>query len=188
MIFQHPAEALNRFISVEASIAEPLRHLQRKERRSRVAELLRSVGVDPGRGRDRAAAFSGGQLQRIVTARAFAADPALLLCDEPTSALDVSVQAQIVNLLLRLQQERGFACVLVTHDLGVARVLAHNVLVLKDARMVELTPADEFFAGPREAYSRHLLATTAQQMLVGSTGALRAPTFARTADSHAPVQ
>jgi ABC-type glutathione transport system ATPase component len=165
MVFQHPADALNRFIGVGASVAEPLRRRPRAERRARVAELLAQVGIDRDRAGDRPASFSGGQLQRLVIARALAGAPRVLLCDEPTSALDVSVQAQIVNLLLALQAAHGFACVLVTHDLGVARVLADDVLVLRAGRMVELSPADRFFDGPGADYSRRLLSTSAAQML-----------------------
>jgi ABC-type dipeptide/oligopeptide/nickel transport system ATPase subunit len=170
MVFQQPSDALNRFTSIGASIAEPLRRLPRAERGARVRELLDQVGIDPERARDRPRAFSGGQLQRIVLARALAADPKLLLCDEPTSALDVSVQAQIVNLLLDLQRERRFACVLVTHDLGVARVLADDILVLRDGRVVEHTPSPEFFEGPRDPYSAALLRATAEQMLAHVAG------------------
>jgi ABC-type dipeptide/oligopeptide/nickel transport system ATPase subunit len=165
MVFQDPAEALNRFISVGASIAEPLRNLRRDARRSRVAELMQQVGIDAARAGERPSRFSGGQLQRLVLARALAGDPKLLLCDEPTSALDVSVQAQIVNLLLELQTARGFAVVLVTHDLGVARVLADEIMVLRAGTPIELSSADRFFAGPEADYSRRLLRDTAEQML-----------------------
>jgi ABC-type glutathione transport system ATPase component len=165
LVFQNPADALNPFLAVGRSIGEPLRGSPGGERRSRVAELLQRVGIDPERAGQRPAAFSGGQLQRIVLARALAARPQLLVCDEPTSALDVSVQAQIVNLLLELQAALGFACVLVTHDLAVVRVLADDLLVLRHGRMVEAGPADRFFAGPREPYSRSLLDAVAQQAL-----------------------
>jgi ABC-type dipeptide/oligopeptide/nickel transport system ATPase subunit len=166
MVFQHPAEALNRFASIGTSISEPLlRLLPRSERRARIEELLVQVGMDPARSEDKPSAFSGGQLQRIVLARALAAEPQLLVCDEPTSALDVSVQAQIVNLVLELQQAKGFGCVLVTHDLAVARVLADAVLVLRHGTVVEHTPADEFFDGPRSEYGQHLLQTTAGQTM-----------------------
>lgn len=166
MIFQHPAEALNRFASVGRSIAEPMRGRTKSERRRKVAELMEHVGIDPGRADEKPRSFSGGQLQRIVTARALAADPKVLLCDEPTSALDVSVQAQIVNLLLDLQEAQQLTIVLVTHDLGVAKAMADDVVVLRNGKLVERSPADTFFAGPKEAYSSQLLETTAKQMLV----------------------
>jgi ABC-type glutathione transport system ATPase component len=165
LVFQNPADALNPFLTVGRSIGEPLRALPRAERQAHVAELLQRVGIDPERAGQRPAAFSGGQLQRIVLARALAARPQLLVCDEPTSALDVSVQAQIVNLLLELQAALGFACVLVTHDLAVVRVLADDLLVLRHGRMVEAGLADRFFAGPTEPYSKSLLEAVAQQAL-----------------------
>jgi ABC-type glutathione transport system ATPase component len=171
MVFQHPAQALNRFAGVGASVAEPLLHLPREQRRARVGELLERVGIDPARAGEKPARFSGGQLQRVVLARALAGDPHLLLCDEPTSALDVSVQAQIVNLLLALQAERGFACVLVTHDLAVAKVLADELLVLRDGRVVEHADVHAFFDGPTHPYARELLATTAAQTLAVPTAA-----------------
>ena len=158
MVFQNPFDALNPLRSIGASVGEPLRRLGGAERRSRVADALERVGLDPRRAGQRPVSFSGGQLQRVVLARALAADPAVLLCDEPTSSLDVSVQAQVVNLLLELQEARGFACVLVTHDLGVARVLAHDVLVLRYGEVVEHRPAAELFAEPAEPYTRELLA------------------------------
>jgi ABC-type glutathione transport system ATPase component len=166
MVFQHPSEALNRFASVGASVAEPLQRVAKSERRRKVAELLERVGIDPARAGEKPRSFSGGQLQRIVTARALAADPKILLCDEPTSALDVSVQAQMVNLFLELQEAQQFAIVLVTHDLGVAKVMADEVVVLRHGRRVEHSPADVFFAEPKEQYSRELLEATAKQMLV----------------------
>ena len=158
MVFQNPFDALNPLRSIRASVAEPLRRERAGERRRRVAHALERVGLDPRRGDQRPAAFSGGQLQRVVLARALAADPAVLLCDEPTSSLDVSVQAQVVNLLLELQETQGFACVLVTHDLGVARVLADEVMVLRHGEVAEHRPAAELFADPGDAYTRELLA------------------------------
>jgi ABC-type glutathione transport system ATPase component len=165
LVFQNPIDALNPFLAIGRSIGEPLRSSPRERRQARIAELLQRVGIDPERAGQRPAAFSGGQLQRIVLARALAASPQVLVCDEPTSALDVSVQAQIVNLLLELQAAMGFACVLVTHDLAVVRVLAHDVLVLRHGRTVEVAPADRFFAAPREEYSRSLLDAVARQAL-----------------------
>ncbi|MEU0466419.1 ATP-binding cassette domain-containing protein [Amycolatopsis sp. NPDC006131] len=134
MVFQNPSDALDSMRSVGSSIAEPLRGRSRAARRARVAELLSLVGINPARAKDRPRSFSGGQLQRIVIARALAPEPSVLLCDEPTSALDVSVQAQIINLLLKLQKEHGFAAIVVTHDLAVAKVLADDVLVLRHGK------------------------------------------------------
>ncbi len=136
MVFQNPTDALNPVRSVGWSVAEPLRNLGKRDRRARVAELMTSVGIDPARYKERPKAFSGGQLQRIVIARALASSPDVLLCDEPTSALDVSVQAQIINLLLDLQEKYQFACIVVTHDLAVARALADDVVVLRHGSML----------------------------------------------------
>jgi ABC-type dipeptide/oligopeptide/nickel transport system ATPase subunit len=165
MVFQDPVQALNRFTSIGTSVAEPLRDLPRRRRRSEVARRLDEVGIAPARMDQPPHAFSGGQLQRVVLARALAGRPEVLVCDEPTSALDVSVQAQIINLLLERQSAEGFACILVTHDLGVARVLADDVLVLRHGAMVELAAADDFFGRPSSEYSRQLLRSTADQML-----------------------
>ncbi|HZV74385.1 MAG TPA: ABC transporter ATP-binding protein [Conexibacter sp.] len=189
VVFQHPNEALNPYVSVGRSVAAPLRGLPREARRARVAELLESVGLDPARAGARPRAFSGGQLQRVVLARALAASPSVLICDEATSALDVSVQAQIANLVMRLQAEQGFACLLVTHDLGLAHVMADDVLVLRTGRPVELAPARSFFAGPGTEYARGLLAATRDHQLraavrsdAAGTIAIDGPLVAEAAD------
>jgi ABC-type glutathione transport system ATPase component len=173
MVFQQPAEALNRYLCIGSSVAEALGRVPRAARRARVEELLGQVGIDPLRAGEKPRTFSGGQLQRIVLARALAAEPKLLLCDEPTSALDVRVQAQIVNLILGLQQTQGFSCIVVTHDLGVARVLADDVLVLRDGAVVEREGNEAFFGGPRHAYSQALLEATSEQMLSASPDPVR---------------
>jgi ABC-type dipeptide/oligopeptide/nickel transport system ATPase subunit len=165
MVFQQPAESLNPYVSIGASVAEPLHQISAAERRRRVSDLLVRVGINPDHASRRPRAFSGGQLQRIVLARALAAAPKLLLCDEPTSALDVSVQAQVVNLLLDLQASLGFACVLVTHDLSLVRVLADDVLVLRDGWPVAQSAAAAFFAGPTHEYARGLLEANRLQTL-----------------------
>lgn len=196
MVFQQPGESLDPFSSVGRSVAEPLHGISGTERERRVAKLLRRVGIDPAHASRRPVRFSGGQLQRIVLARALAAEPEVLLCDEPTSALDVSVQAQIVNLLLELQASLGFACVLVTHDLALVRVLADDVLVLKDGTVVEHSSADEFFRAPAADYSRGLLDANRQQSLrrlpgsdpAAVTGAaIGAPIFAAARTTAAPI-
>jgi ABC-type glutathione transport system ATPase component len=160
MVFQEPGEAVNRLLSIGRTVAEPIRHIEKRQRQQRVAELLAQVGLDPSRSGSKPSAFSGGQLQRVVLARALAGKPSVLLCDEPTSALDVSVQAQIINLVLRLQEELRFACVLVTHDLPVARVLADRILLLRMGEVVEYGSADDFFREPRSQYGRELLAAS----------------------------
>jgi peptide/nickel transport system ATP-binding protein len=158
MVFQNQYQAVNPLRGVGWSVAEPLAALSRPQRRAEVSRLFGLVGVDARRAGERPAAFSGGQLERIALARALAARPSALVCDEPTSSLDVSVQAQILNLILRLQETEGFACVLVTHDLGVVRVLADDVLVLRGGEVVEQAAADEIFARPAHEYTRGLLA------------------------------
>jgi peptide/nickel transport system ATP-binding protein len=162
MVFQNQYQAVNPLRSVGWTIAEPLAALSRRQRRAEVSRLLDLVGVDVRRSGERPAAFSGGQLERIALARSLAANPSVLVCDEPTSSLDVSVQAQILNLILRLQQAEAFACVLVTHDLGVVRVLADDVLVLRNGTVVEQSAADDLFAHPAHDYTRSLLAAVHQ--------------------------
>ncbi|HUB69780.1 MAG TPA: dipeptide/oligopeptide/nickel ABC transporter ATP-binding protein [Acidimicrobiales bacterium] len=157
VVFQDPAGSLNPHRSIGKSVAEPLHKSGRRRRRAIVGEMLERVGIDPARWQDRPARFSGGQLQRVAIARALVARSSVLVCDEPTSALDVSVQAQILSLLRDLQEEIGFSCIFVTHDLAVAQVVADRVLVLKDGRVRESAEAAAFFAGPRDDYSRALL-------------------------------
>jgi ABC-type glutathione transport system ATPase component len=158
MVFQSPVAALSPYQSVGSSVAEPIRKLAKTEREDKVRSLFERVGISPLRAGDKPTRFSGGELQRIVLARALISDPTLLLCDEPTSALDVSVQSQVINLLLELQPEKGFASIVVTHDLAVAKVLADDVLVLRSGRVEELAPAENFFEAPQSAYSQSLMA------------------------------
>jgi peptide/nickel transport system ATP-binding protein len=168
MVFQDPFSSLNPLHSIGWSVAEPMPGLSRPQRRAEVGRLLTLVGIPAGRSAERPAAFSGGQLQRIALARALAARPRVLVCDEPTSSLDVSVQAQVLNLLLQLQEEERFACVLVTHDLGVVRVLANDVLVLRGGEVVEHAAADDLFARPADEYTRSLLAAVQHETVPGS--------------------
>ena len=160
MIFQDPAESLNPRQTVGQILEEPLRIHRRggpAERRRRVAELLDQVGLPQGAADRYSFEFSGGQRQRIGIARALALRPSLIVCDEPVSALDVSVQSQILNLLLDLQAEYHFAYLFISHDLAVVRHLSDRIAVLYLGQMVELADRDELFAHPLHAYTRALI-------------------------------
>jgi oligopeptide/dipeptide ABC transporter ATP-binding protein len=159
MIFQDPYESLDARFTVGEIVAEPLRihGVYRRQGVARVRELLSSVGLDgvdldsyPGE-------YSGGQRQRIGIARALALDPELVICDEPTSALDVSVQAQILNLLLELQQGRGISLLMISHDLQVVRRMSDDVVVMYAGSVMERGPAGVVTAAPRHPYTRALL-------------------------------
>jgi len=161
IVFQDPASSLNPRRTVADSIAEPLvlhRDLSAEERRKRVDELLDAVQLSSGM-RDRFPhEMSGGQRQRIAIARALALNPALLIADEPTSALDVSVQARILELLRSLQDDFGFACLFISHDLAVVNQLAHRVAVMYRGKIVEEGPASSVLRTPRDPYTQRLLA------------------------------
>jgi len=167
MIFQDPLASLNPCFTVAFQLTETLRvHGSDAERdsgrlrRERALELLRQVEMpDP---EARLAAFphqlSGGMAQRVMIAMAIACDPKLLIADEPTTALDVTVQAQMLSLLLRLQRERGMTLLLITHDLAVVAETAERVLVMYAGQVVETGPVAEVFAAPRHPYTQALLA------------------------------
>jgi oligopeptide transport system ATP-binding protein len=160
MVFQDPYASLDPRRTIGFSVSEPLRaqrSLQREEIGHRVSELLELVGLAPEMATRYPHEFSGGQRQRIAIARALGADPAVLVCDEATSALDVSVQAQIVNLLLDAQLARGFAMVFVTHNLAVVRQIADEIAVMYLGRFVEYGTAADIFANPTHPYSQALL-------------------------------
>ncbi|MFJ9900049.1 dipeptide ABC transporter ATP-binding protein [Streptomyces sp. NPDC091280] len=156
---QDPLSSLDPRMPVGDIVAEPLyaRRVPRDVVAARVARLLTQVGLVPGDAERYPHQFSGGQRQRVAIARALAVEPALLLLDEPVSALDVSVQAQILDLLLRLKRELGPAYLLVSHDLAVVRQIADRVCVMYAGRVVETGPVAEVFDGPRHPYARALL-------------------------------
>ncbi|WP_164963324.1 ABC transporter ATP-binding protein [Rubrivivax sp. JA1026] len=163
MVFQEPMSSLNPCFTVGWQVGEALAThlgLDRAARKRRVVELLEQVGI-PDAAR-RASAFphqlSGGMCQRVMIAMALACQPRLLIADEPTTALDVTIQAQILDLLLGLHRETGMALVLITHDLGVVAETADRVVVQYAGRQVETAPVDALFADPHHPYTAALLA------------------------------
>jgi peptide/nickel transport system ATP-binding protein len=160
MIFQDPFTSLNPRMTLLDIVGEPLLvHgiRSRREREERVAELLRLVGLRPEYMRRFPHAFSGGERQRIGIARALALHPRLVIADEPVSALDVSVQAQILNLLLDLQAELGLTYLFVAHDLSVVKHISNRVAVMYVGRMTELATTDDLFTAPKHPYTAALL-------------------------------
>jgi oligopeptide transport system ATP-binding protein len=146
---------------VGESIAEPLRtfepRLGKAEIRDRVRETMRQVGLLPQMINRYPHEFSGGQCQRIGIARAMILRPRLVVCDEPVSALDVSIQAQIINLLMELQQEYGTALIFISHNLAVVRHISRRIMVLYLGKMVEAADRDDLYAAPRHPYTQALI-------------------------------
>jgi peptide/nickel transport system ATP-binding protein len=160
-VFQQPALALDPLRTVGWAIAEPLgihRLVRRADRPRHVAELLATVGLGRELAERRPGELSGGQLQRVNIARALALQPRLLVCDEAVSSLDVSVQAQILNLLLDIHVRDGLAMLFISHDLAVVRHIADRVVVVLDGRVVEAGPVEEVVDRPQQQYTQRLLA------------------------------
>ncbi|MER9795308.1 dipeptide ABC transporter ATP-binding protein [Mesorhizobium sp. M0213] len=161
MVFQDPYSSLNPRLTAGQIITEPVENferLSRKQRQALAADLLRKVGMSPEMMNRLPSELSGGQRQRLGIARALALKPSLIIADEAVSALDVSVQAQILNLLLDLQQQMGIAFVFISHDLGVVEHIAHRVAVMYLGRIVELAPCEALFAKPVHPYTEALIA------------------------------
>ena len=159
-VFQDPYSSLNPTMTVGQTLAEVLKvhHVvPRGQRADRIAELLTTVGLAPDQADRKPVAFSGGQRQRVGIARALAVEPEMIVADEPLSALDVSIQAQILNLMIKLQDERSLTYLFVTHDLDVTRYISQRTAVLYLGRVVELAPTAEMFATPLHPYTQALV-------------------------------
>ncbi|CAI8007548.1 Oligopeptide transport ATP-binding protein OppF [Geodia barretti] len=162
MIFQDPFSSLNPRMNIYEIISEPLLVHgigSSSEREDRVAELLRVVRLRPEYMRRYPHAFSGGQRQRIGIARALAVNPRLILADEPVSGLDVSVQAQVINLMMDLQDELGLTYLFVSHDLSVVKQISNRVVVMYVGRIAEIGTPEELFGAPKHPYTAALMSS-----------------------------
>ena len=161
IVFQDPYSSLNPRMTVSDIVGEPLDihglYENKQQRAERITELLNLVGLNSDHARRYAHEFSGGQRQRIGIARALAVNPRFIVCDEPVSALDVSIQAQVLNLLKRMQKERGFTYMFITHDMSVVRHISDDILVMYLGQMVEKCPSKRLFVKPMHPYTKALL-------------------------------
>ncbi|CAN7587377.1 ABC transporter ATP-binding protein [Rhizobacter sp. LjRoot28] len=175
VVFQNPYASLNPRFAIGKTLVEPMAihgiGASTAEREQRARELLARVGLDPSAMDKYPHEFSGGQRQRVAIARCLTLDPDVLVLDEAVSALDVSVQAQVLNLLKDLQDERGLAYVFISHDLAVVRFMADEVMVMKDGAVVEQAGVEQVLNHPREDYTRRLLGAIPRGYVAGSTTA-----------------
>ena len=158
VVFQDPFSSLNPRHTVERILSAPLHYQGLPGRKGFAQELMEQVGLNPDHVYRYPAQFSGGQAQRIGIARALAVEPKLVICDEAVSALDVTVQAQVIELLRRLQRELGLAYIFIAHDLAVVRSIADRVAVMNKGVIVEQGPCQDVFDQPKDPYTQTLLA------------------------------
>ena len=161
IIFQDPYSALNPRLTALELVMEPLMNESKAEARKKAEEILAVVGITGEAIHKIPRHFSGGQRQRIGIARAVVNRPSFILCDEPTSALDVSIQAQIIQLLLSLQKEFGLSYLFISHDLSVIRHISDRIAVMYQGKLVELAPTDELFENPQHSYTKKKLLAAA---------------------------
>ncbi|EWH44642.1 oligopeptide ABC transporter, ATP-binding protein [Staphylococcus aureus H47117] len=166
MIFQDPYASLNPRLKVMDIVAEgiDIHHLatDKRDRKKRVYDLLETVGLSKEHANRYPHEFSGGQRQRIGIARALAVEPEFIIADEPISALDVSIQAQVVNLLLKLQRERGITFLFIAHDLSMVKYISDRIAVMHFGKIVEIGPAEEIYQNPLHDYTKSLLSAIPQ--------------------------
>ena len=164
IIFQDPYGSMNPRMTIESSLTEPM-YIHKlgtsgQDRRDKAVALLEEVGMMPEHLRRYPHEFSGGQRQRICIARALAVEPEFIVCDESVSALDVSVQAQVLNLLKRLQEKRGLTYIFISHDLSVVKFMSDMMAVMNGGKIVEFGPSENIYAHPKEDYTRRLIDAT----------------------------
>jgi ABC-type oligopeptide transport system ATPase subunit len=160
MIFQDPYSSLDPLMDIRDSVAEPLKvhtRLSKAERDQKAAELMHQVGIHADVGDRRPHELSGGQLQRVSIARALSVSPSLIVCDEPVAALDVSIRAQVINLLVDLQDQFGLSYLFISHDLALVRHIAHNIAIMRAGVIVESGPTGDVFDHPQHEYTCELL-------------------------------
>jgi oligopeptide transport system ATP-binding protein len=161
MIFQDPLASLNPRMTIGQIVAEPLKThfpgLSAEEMKKKVRDVLETVGILPNLVNRYPHEFSGGQCQRIGIARALVVNPKLIICDEPVSALDVSIQAQVINLLMELQKETGVALIFIAHDLSVVKHISDRVMVLYLGNVMEIAPSKALYANPQHPYTEALI-------------------------------